>query len=154
MKSLKIIGDLLKCLLIPNSSFHKLWNNYLSDWGGGGGGQQHISGPSTVFQRLISTYPGLTFHLGFFIPLSKILLLITLTILQTASSHHIEEKTKSTKFSYEHLRSEITFHTNSAVILIIHLEQLNPGYDFNSTQTGLRHFIHLASKSYPYNPII
>ena len=139
-----------ECLVIPNSSFHKLWNNYLSDWGGGGG-RQHISGPSTVFQRLISTYPWLTFHLGFFIPLSKILLLITL---KTASSHHIEEKTKSTKFSYEHLRSEITFHTNSAVILIIHLEQLNPGYDLNSTQTGLIHFIHLASKSYPYNPII
>ena len=126
MKSLKIIGDLLKCLLIPNSSFHKLWNNYLSDWGGGGGGRQHISGPSTVFQRLISTYPGLTFHLGFFIPLSKILLLITLTILQTASSHHIEEKTKSTKFSYEHLRSEITFHTSSAVILITHLWTVEP----------------------------
>lgn len=153
MKSLKIIGDLLKCLLIPNSSFHKLWNNYLGDWGGGGGGRQHISGPSTVFQRLISTYPGLTFHLGFFIPLSKILLLITLTILQTASSHHIEEK-NYTKFAYEHLWSEIIFHTNSAVILIIHLEQLNPGYDFNSTQTGLRHFIQLASKSYPYNLII
>ena len=152
MKSLKIIGDLLKCLLIHHSSFHKLWNNYLGDWGGGGG-RQHISGPSTVFQRLISTYPGLTFHLGFFIPLSKILLLITLTILQTASSHHIEEK-NYTKFAYEHLWSEIIFHTNSAVILITHLEQLNPGYDFNSTQTGLRHFIHLASKSYPYNPII
>lgn len=152
MKSLKIIGDLLKCLLIHHSSFHKLWNNYLGDWGGGGG-RQHISGPSTVFQRLISTYPGLTFHLGFFTPLSKILLLITLTILQTASSHHIEEK-NYTKFAYEHLWSEIIFHTNSAVILITHLEQLNPGYDFNSTQTGLRHFIHLASKSYPYNPII
>ena len=136
-------------MLIPNSSFHKLWNNYLGDWGGGGGGQQHISGPSTVFQRLISTYPGLTFHLGFFIPLSKILLLITLTILQTASSHHIEEKTKSTKFSYEHLRSEITFHTNSAVIWITHLEQLNPGYDFNSTQTGLIHFITLGYQKLP-----
>ena len=111
-------------MLIPNSSFHKLWIKYLGDWGGGG--WQHISGPSSVFQRLISTYPGLTFHLGFFIPLSKILLLITLTILQTASSHHIEEKTKSTKFSYEHLRSEITFHTNSAVILITHLWTVEP----------------------------